>query len=364
MARLSNHYILILCGGTGPRLWPLSRGDHPKQFLSLLSAKSLLQETFYRALKIVPLDHIYVISQSKYISLIKKDLAGYLDKHHLIVEPEKKNTSMAILLGCAVIEKQCPQAVITTFTSDHYIGQINLFKQNLIKAYTIALSSNYIVTLGIKPTSANPAYGYILAKTIPGPVDRFIEKPQPSTAKNLIKLQARWNSGIYTFKINTLLNEFALLQPNYYRLYQKLIVNLKNLSVIKKIYRLAENLAIDKSISEKSRRLYLLPAEFSWNDIGEWKSIFLQLSNHSDRIITLKPNTSFIQINSKKCLLSGPPKKLIGLINVNNLAIIDTPDALLICNLADNSSYQVRDLISKIVTNKKTQHYFLKSYDR
>lgn len=368
MAKISNHYILILCGGSGPRLWPLSRADHPKQFLKIFSSNSLLRATFLRAQKIVNRHHIFIITNQKYLSLVKKDLFRLVDPKNIITEPEKKNTAMAILYGSAVISNLNPQAVITTFTADHFIGQLSHFYHTITRAYQIACTQNIIVTIGIKPTSPSTSFGYLQTGTLHDglyQVKTFIEKPPLDSAIKLIQSkQCYWNSGIYTFSVDTLITEFRLHAKQYTPLFEKIFSSINSPKIIAKMYSLAPGLSIDVAVSENSKKLSMIPADFTWNDVGEWKSIYQQLSQNNNQITTLNRQTTFYEIGSKNCLLSGQPKKLIGLIDVNNLAIIDTPDAMLICNMENGGSYKVRDLITKIVKSKKHQDYFLKSYDQ
>lgn len=349
MATTSKHIIVILCGGTGPRLWPLSRATKPKQFLKIFGNNSLLQDTYQRAKKIVPPSQIFIISNQRYSQEIKKHLPQ-LPSKNLILEPAKKNTAMALIYSTVYIQNIFPDCVITSFPADHYIGSIPKFVVDIKKSASIALQQSKIVAIGIKPTSPNPAYGYIL------PPHKFCEKPSPDMAEKLITKGAFWNSGIYTYTPATLHAEINHYQKEYSLLWDKLSTTPQKLS---KIYDLSPNLSIDVAVSEKTKILHMIPASFNWSDIGEWRTIYHQLPQ-KDSFALIDKKTNFVQFNSQKCLVSGSPKKLIGLVGVQNLAVIDTPDALLICNIAYNDSYYVKDLITKIVSHKKTSKYFLK----
>ncbi len=351
----SSPYIVILCGGTGPRLWPLSRANHPKQFLQIFSHQSLLQTTIARAKKIVPLKNIYVVSNLKYKNEIRKQIGNL----NLLLEPEKKNTALAILYATAVIKKLNPKAIIITLPADHFVGNLSKFKSDINKTTQLASRLNSALIIGTKATSPSPSFGYILPKQkLDGysKVDHFIEKPDITLAAKLIAQKALWNSGVYTFSIPTIESETSKHHPGYFSLYQKL--QSLNPQTIKQVYRLSENLPIDKVISEKSKNLIVINASFPWSDIGDWKSIY-QLKKQNNGFATLDSKTQFLEVNSRHCLISTSSQKLIGLVGVNNLAIIDTPDALLICNIAYTDSYNVRDLVTKIVENPKTKKYFL-----
>ncbi len=354
------HYIFILCGGTGPRLWPLSRKHNPKQFLSLFSKDSVLEQTIKRAQRVVNTENIYIVSTNNYINKIIKIAQKFNLTKNIIIEPEKKNTALAILYATTKIKKNNPNAVISTLPSDHYIKNILRFKQTLNKAKRIAWQTNTIITIGIKPTGPNPSYGYISTKKKIEDyytVSKFVEKPNPKKAQKLIEKDSYWNSGIYTFNISTLISEFENLQPEYFEIFKKLEQNLDYPKKIQQIYKQSPDLAIDKAISEKSSKMTMIKATFDWSDIGEWKAIFLNSNKKKDNLAILNPKTQFLSTNSQNCLISGTDERLIGLVGVNNLAIIDTPDALLVCNL--DSSFNVRDLVSLIVKHKKYKTYFL-----
>jgi mannose-1-phosphate guanylyltransferase/mannose-6-phosphate isomerase len=353
----TSHYIVILCGGTGPRLWPLSRVDHPKQFLNIFSENSLLKDTFLRAKRIVSPKNIYIVTNEKYLTQVKQNLKNLVDNQNILCEPQKKNTAMAILYATAYISQINPQATITTFPSDHFISQLNKFDSDIKKSFLLA-QKNSLITFGIKPNSPSPSFGYLTVNS-QNHVTQFIEKPNIVLAQKLIqKNNCYWNSGIYTFKAEALIEEFKLHAKIYIPLYRKLQENLGKTRIIKKIYSLSPSLAIDVAISEKSQNILLIPASFNWNDIGEWKSIYQELPKVGNNFATLPKNVKFLEVNSKNCLISADPQKMVGLVDVNNLAVIDTPDALLICNIAHDGSYDVRHLVTKIVQNLKFKHFF------
>lgn len=355
--KTTTHFVVILCGGTGPRLWPLSRVDHPKQFLNIFSENSLLKDTFLRAKRIVPRENIFIVTNNKYTNLIKNNLKGQIDTKNILSEPQKKNTAMAILYASAIIGQKCPDATITTFPSDHFIGQLTKFDHDIKKSYLLA-QNKVIVTFGIKPNSPSPSFGYIQVNS-KNQVIQFFEKPNVSDAQKLIqKNNCYWNSGIYTFRIDTLIDEFKQYSKEYVPLYNKIIEYPNQPKIVSKIYSLSPSLAIDVAISEKSKRMVLIPTTFSWNDIGEWKSIYQELPKNNNNIATLPKNVKYLEVNSKNCLISANSNKMIGLVDVNNLAIVDTPDALLICNIANDGSFHVRDLVTKIVQNLKFKHFF------
>ncbi|MFZ2153253.1 MAG: mannose-1-phosphate guanylyltransferase [Microgenomates group bacterium] len=358
MATTPNHYILIMCGGSGPRLWPLSRSSHPKQFLKLFGQKSLLQNTFDRFSRIVPSQNIFIVTQQKYFGQIKKDLGSAILTKNILCEPDKKNTAMAILFGVQHIAKINPEAIITSTPADHFVSLKRYFRKSIRLAVQSAATTNKIVLIGIHPTYPNPGFGYILAQSS-GPirqVTQFVEKPSVVDAQLLIHKDALWNSGIYTFSISSLLDEFTTHEPIYSRLYHQLSLSHQPKNIIN-IYKKSPSLPLDKAISEKSQNLVTLKAKFVWSDIGEWFAIWQHLTQTENGIKKISPASNYLSINSKNCLVNGPRDKLIGLVGLNNLAIIDSPDGLLVCNLQD--TYSVRELVKEIVSTPKLKNFFL-----
>lgn len=364
MAKTSNHYVLILCGGSGPRLWPLSHVSYPKPFLKLFGPTSLLQDTVARFSSFLPLTNIFIVSNQKYLVEIKKQLGHTIPDSNLITEPEKKNTAIAILYATAIIKNINSNAIITATPSDHFVTSLKAFHHDINQAAKLAELTKSIVTFGTKPTYPNPAFGYIIPASKMNtyfPVIKFIEKPSIIDTQILIKKDAYWNSGIYTYLADTLISQFELLDKDYYALYKKLDHNLSKTKKVAQIYKLSPNLSIDKVIAEKSTCLTMIEAKFCWSDVGEWKSIFEKLTKNKDGMAVINHHGLYVSLNSKNCLIHGDNKKLIGLIGLNNLAIIDTSDSLLVCNL--NDSYSVRDLVSQIVANPKLIKYFLMHHD-
>ncbi len=360
MATTSNHFIVILCGGTGPRLWPLSRANQPKQFLQILSTKTLLEQTLYRAKKIVPSKNIFIVSNQRYQDKIEKLLQKQIPQTNFIYEPGKKNTATAILLAISHIQSISPNAVITTTPSDHFIPKIIPFKKTILKAAALACGHHQILTIGIKPTFPNTSYGYIVPQIKNenfSHVNLFIEKPDKDTAQNLIKKGAFWNSGIYTFTITDILSEFEKLQPEYFSLYQQLLTAISTPKKLISIYKKSPELPIDRAISEKSDKMSVIPAKFDWSDVGEWRAIKSRSLQDKDGHSIVNQQTEYLSYDSKNCLVSSNKGKLISLVGVDNLAVIDTPDGLLICSL--EQSQHVRDLVTIMVKNKKYKNYFL-----
>ncbi|PIZ61444.1 hypothetical protein COY20_00215 [Candidatus Shapirobacteria bacterium CG_4_10_14_0_2_um_filter_40_12] len=333
MSNQKNHLLVILCGGTGPRLWPLSTTSNPKQFLSILSDKSLLEQTLRRLLHVAPRENIYIVTSNRNVNHIKKIANNFIPQNQVIIEPDKKNTALAIYYTLNQFKDLDPNTVISFLPSDHFIHPVDKFKKDLFLVAHIARESLSLVTIGIHPSSPNTSYGYILKNK------RFIEKPDKIRALKYIINDALWNSGIYTATLGTYLSEFNQHFPH-------------------PTYQKSPSLSFDKAISEKSKNISCLKASFDWSDVGEWGSIFAKSAFDHQKIATVNSQTKYLSQNSHRCLLSSEsPDKLIGVVGVNNLAIIDTPNALLVSSL--DQSYQVRELVTKIVNTPKLKRFFV-----
>jgi len=359
MEQAPKHIIAILCGGTGPRLWPLSRASFPKQFLSIFSAKSLLQETYDRSAQIVPKENIYIVTNSQFVDEIQQQLPK-IDPKNIIAEPQKKNTALALIYLASLIAKHNPDAVITSLPADHHISNIKSFSKTIKQAQQLTLSNQKITLIGKKPTFPNPSYGYIIAKPTHHQyfdIQSFVEKPKGAQLQKIFDNGGLWNLGIYTFTPKIILQEISHTQKQLYPIYNLLFSDNVKPSIVDQVYKKAPNLPIDVAISEVSKNLLAVEAKFDWSDIGEWGSIFKALPKTKSNIKSIGvPSTTFV-LNSSNCLVSTTHKKVIGLNGVSNLAIIDTPDAILISNL--DESFQIRELVGQIVANKTTAKYFL-----
>lgn len=328
----TNQIFVILCGGTGPRLWPLSTTSNPKQFLSILSDKSLLEQTINRLLNITHKNNIYITSSNRNLKQLKTITKNLIPINNIFIEPDKKNTALAIYYTLTQFSKIDQNTVVTFLPADHFISPLNKFKNDLLKVAQIATKNSSLVTIGIHPSFPNTSFGYILKNK------KFVEKPNKIQAVKYLVNGALWNSGIYTATINTYFSEFNK--------------HFKNPS-----YITSNPLSFDKAISEKTKNIDCINASFDWSDVGEWGSIFKKSKQDRQHLATINPHTVFLNQDSSNCLVSSQdPNKLIGLVGVKNLAVIDTPTGLLITQL--DQSHHVRDLVIKMTANPKLKKFF------
>ncbi len=331
---------VILAGGSGTRLFPLSRESFPKQFLRLFSEKSILQETILR----LNSDDFIIVTAKDAFYKIKEHLEEIekYRKDRILLEPFGRNTAPAIIYALSKIEEN---EIVAVLPSDHFIKDENTFRRSLTKAKKLA-EKDYIVTIGIVPEYPETGYGYLeLEKEIGNGefmVKRFVEKPDMDTAKKYFKSgNYLWNGGMFVFKKKVLIDEIEKVAPKMYEFYNQIISNKNSLE---KIYKSVENISIDYAVMENSKRITSVKGDFGWNDIGCFKSLFETLKSKTTKSNVGK-SKKIISIESKDNLIFSE-KPIVSLINIKNLAIIDTKDVLLVSDI--ENSQKVKDIYSQV----------------
>lgn len=345
---------VVLCGGSGTRLWPLSRELMPKQFIKLFDDTSLFQKTIERNNSFSK--ETIIISNKDHYYLIKDQLAkksNLLDSIYIyILEPMPKNTAAALTFACLAVDEE---TVLLVTPSDHLIKNETVYFKAVKQAKNIA-EQGYLVTFGIKPVRPETGYGYIeVAEDLH--VQTFHEKPSLETAKTFIKNEnIYWNAGIFCFKAGTMLEELKKNAPEVYET-AKIAFN----ACTKKdenIYQLPEEetkqipeISIDYAVFEKSHKVKCIPAAFAWSDLGSFEALYTEYTEKFDADNTIASRANYVNINSKGnfIYLSPEQKKMIATIDIDNLIIADTGDALLVAPL--KSSQKVKDVVAKVKQN-------------
>lgn len=349
----NNNYVAIMAGGVGSRFWPMSRSSFPKQFLDILNTgQSLLQMTFKRFAAFVPEDHIFIVTSEDYVDIVAEQLPG-LQKENIIGEPERRNTAPCIAYISFKLREMNPDANLIVAPSDHLIGDEELFRATCEQALEYTSQNNAFVTLGIKPTFANTGYGYIQYDAENGkegvhPVMRFTEKPDPATAKVFFESGAYlWNSGIFIWKVGDILAAFNDYMPGMYQAFQSVAHNLNSpleKQAIETVYNNCESISIDYAIMEKAENVKVIPSRFSWNDLGTWNSAWENFTK--DNLSNAIKGDNALVFDSKGCLVQTKSKKLIVVSGVDDLIIVDTPDALLVCH--KENEQQIKQYVASV----------------
>jgi mannose-1-phosphate guanylyltransferase/mannose-6-phosphate isomerase len=317
-------YSVILCGGAGTRLWPLSRKSYSKQFLSLYSENSLIQETFFRMKGLMPTSHIFVVTNKDgYFDVLRQlqEVDKDFDPQQILVEPYALNTAPAITYAIKHLIEivQVPLTVpVIVAPSDHYIADSGTYT-NIVQDFTRTIGS-YIGTIGITPTKPETGYGYIKKGALLNPyhaVTEFKEKPSHEVAKNYVNTgEYVWNSGMYLFVIATFIEELKKHAPTIYTHFKK------DMKTFLLDFSAMPSISIDYAISEKSNNVVVYEGAFGWNDIGSFDSL-ADLQNN-------KEDAKHINIDSHNIFIHNGTDKVIATIGVEDLNIIDTKDGLLI----------------------------------
>lgn len=330
---------IILAGGSGTRLWPLSREHYPKQFLKL-GKNSLFQDTVLRCLKVSKPQEIFVVTneaQKFFVAGQMEELGVKIPEKNILIEPEGKNTLPAICFGMRETEKRFGTCVAGVFPSDHILdaGAMGTI------AGAEKLASEYLVTFGIKPTSPHTGYGYIK----PGEklkngfrVTEFREKPKLEEAKKYIEEGCLWNSGMFMFLTEMFFKELKTHAPE---LYSKFKQTGKD---IEQIYRELPSISIDYGIMEKSKRVAVVGLGYRWSDLGDFDSLYTE--TEKNRQGNAAYNCDELSLNSKGNLVYSKQDKLVSLIDANDMVVVDTPDALLVC--PRKSSQKVKQIVAAL----------------
>lgn len=356
-------YGLILAGGRGLRLYPLSRSNKPKQFLDILEGKSLLRNTLERVSKVIDSNKIYIVTNKDFKKDVIIESSKFIDKDNIIIEPDNKETAVCIALACVQLLKKDKDANIMIFPSDHYIESSNGFYDVINEAVRISNKKRGLITIGIKPNEPKTGYGYIqtgkkintLNNIDVYKVDHFIEKPNFEIAKDFIlKGNYLWNSGIFCFRADIYLRELEKYLPKIYSSMMEIYKSIgeKNQDlVINQIYPKLDGISIDFGIMQKTRRAYVIQGNFNWDDIGSFTSLKKILKSDNKNFITGK----VLCQDSENCIVFGS-KNLTITFGVKDLIVVNTDDVLLI--LDKNKEQEVK-YISDILKGNEEFNKFI-----
>lgn len=349
-------YAVIMAGGTGTRLWPLSRQDRPKQAIPLMEDITMFQSTVNRLRALFPPERILVVANRRHAEILSEQVPS-IPKSNFIIEPEARGTAACIGLVSAHMEKISPETVMVVLTADHHIANPVRFREVLAKAISVAERGG-LLTLGIVPDHASTAYGYIKRGQLIDSsdprvyrVEKFIEKPGKAAAESMIQEgDYSWNSGMFAWKVDIIMDEFRRQMPTLYKhikIIGESIDTPRYKDSLSTNWGLIPRQTIDYGVMEGATDVQVIPAEFGWKDIGSWSALREALNKDENGNVFRGEHVS---IETNGSLIFGN-KRLIATIGVKNMIIVDTEDALLVCTLEMDQS--VRELVNMLKLEKR-----------
>lgn len=336
-------YAVIMAGGSGTRFWPKSTKALPKQFLNLFGRGTMIQNTAERIQEVIPQECIMVVTNESYVSIVKEQLPKVLPQN-IVGEPVAKNTAPCVAIAAELLLKKDPNAIMVVLPADHHITEPEKFNEILKSAIIKAESGEHLVTIGINPSRPETGFGYIHSdnsskETLGGnevfPVQSFTEKPDAINAQRFVDSgDYFWNSGMFIWKASTVLEEIERQLPDMFdevkaaspELYES-----THDAAIKDFYYACESISIDYGIMEKAASVYVVPGEFGWNDVGSWTAVYELAKKDAQGNSVQTLNATFAQSEGNLVLSSG--EKMISLVGVENIAVVETETAILVCNL-------------------------------
>lgn len=345
---------VIMAGGQGERFWPKSRSDKPKQFLSLTNdGETMIQKTIKRLDGVVDTDDIFIVTNTRYVGLVNEQLPDF-PQENIIAEPRARNTAPCIALAARIIRRKYGDAVMLVLPSDHMIKFTEIFADTLYRAVEVAEKGDSLVTIGITPSYPETGYGYIqfsaADRSVPGVyrVERFVEKPDILLAKEYVNSGTYlWNSGMFVWKASSIIENITKFLPEVSSGTAEIAEKYGTPefdNAIRAIFPTLPPGSIDFGVMEKAEHIYTIPGSFGWDDVGSWLAVE-RINNTNEYGNYVKGDV--ISIGTKNSTVLGG-KRLIATVGVDNIVIVDTDDALLVCD--KGSAQDIRRIIETLKT--------------
>jgi mannose-1-phosphate guanylyltransferase len=345
-------YAVIMAGGSGTRLWPLSRQQRPKQALKLIGQRTMFQHAVDRVAPLFPFERILVVTRSEHAVLLMEQVPE-IPVENFILEPEGRGTAPAIGLAAIHLQHRDPNASMVVLTADHYITETEEFRHALSAALQVS-ATGQLVTLGIKPTSPSTGFGYIhhgeslgVSEGFPTfRVERFVEKPDQDTATAMLESgEYSWNSGMFIWRVERILAEFEQQMRDFYNQLKAVAATLQTPAYETTLQhgwpRVAKQ-TIDYGIMEHAQDVAVIPVSIGWTDVGSWGSLLTLLPADQEGNIVIGPHAGLRTHDT----FTFSDKRLIATIGVQGLVIVDTDDALLVCR--KDQEQAVRELVDTL----------------
>ncbi len=354
-------FALIMAGGAGKRFWPKSRERHPKQLLKMLGDQTMIQNTIDRLRPLVPDEKIFVVATESQKDELKRQLPILLKKN-ILIEPKGKNTAACIGLAALFMERIDPEAVMAVFPADHLIASPEAFIKTLKVGAKVAAENESIVTLGIQPTYPATGYGYIQFNEELGKKDgvallkvkTFAEKPNLATAESFVSSgDFLWNSGIFIWKVKTILHEIEEYLPHLYDGLMEIreaLGTTQQDETIHRVYCQIKSISIDYGVMEHAKNVIVLKGKFDWQDLGSWNEVYKYFSKDENENVLIGDHL----IKDSRGSYIDAPNKCVAMIGMDNMIVVDTDDAILIC--PRERAQEVQELV-EMAKRKKMNHF-------
>ncbi len=350
-------YAVIMAGGGGTRLWPVSRRERPKQLLPLLGKETLFQSTVSRLEKLFPPERILVVTVAEQARVMKEQVPAIPAENYLI-EPAPRGTASVVALAAAVLRQRDPEAVMAIQTADHHIRNNDLFNYLIGTAMDVA-QKNYLVTLGITPTFPSTGYGYIQqGDLLPGEykypvytVKNFKEKPDETTAQQLLRSgDHSWNSGMFVWRVDVILAEVQRQMPTLYNTVETITAawnTAQRDEVVRTHWNQLKSQTIDYGVMEKAERVAVLPAGgLGWSDVGSWDSLFEVLLPDMNGNVAVN-SQNYLAVDTHNVLVySTNDERLVVTIGLDDMVVVDSDEALMICKT--DQAQKVREVVEHL----------------
>jgi mannose-1-phosphate guanylyltransferase len=349
-----NHYVVIMAGGTGTRLWPVSTSSKPKQFHDLLGVgKSLLRMTYERfATQILP-ENIYIVTNAAYTSLVKEQLPE-LGEQQILLEPNKRNTAPCIAYAAYKIASKNPEATMIVAPSDHLILKEEAFHRAIGIALDHADMEDHMITLGMEPNRPETGYGYIQYlpdSSVMKKVKTFTEKPEIALAKTFIESgDFVWNAGIFVWSVKSIITSFEQYLPDLAEIFSEgmeYYFQTSEQQFINKAYAQCVSVSIDFGVMEKAENVYVLLADIGWSDLGNWESLH-ELRNKDENDNVSPDNVMFF--NSSGNIVATDQSKLVVVDGLKDCLIAERDGVLLICK--KNAEKEIKEIVNAVKVKK------------
>jgi len=348
-------YAVIMAGGVGSRLWPRSREATPKQFLDLVGARTMLQETVDRMRPLIPLERVLVVVGEEHADTVRAQVEG-LPVENIILEAGPRGTAPCIGLAATVLVRRDPAATMAVCPADHVIADADGFRQAIAAAAQIA-QDNYLVTLGIAPDHPHTGYGYIergaslgeVLGTLAFQVKRFAEKPDAATARHFVdSREYYWNGGIFVWRANTILAAMEALLPGLYaelQLVSRAWDSPQRMEVLGAAWDRVPRTTIDYGIMEKATRVAVVPVDIGWDDVGNWATLSAVVKGDA-KGNTVHGDGHPLLLETSDTYVYTTTGRLVATVGLEGFVVVDTPDALLIC--PKDRAQAVRDAVEQL----------------